>query len=120
MNARDSLADHDKDVFMYGRENWENNFPKTIGEYIPGNELFPKIYDEVTKQLKLLSDFDCAQFQKNAFEPLGLDNSNREFSLIGIIMNDLCYLKCDIFNMQRRLLIYDINKTATDYRDTLS
>jgi hypothetical protein len=39
---------------------------------------------------------------------------------IYIDYHDLCYLKCDIFNMQRRLLIYDINKTATDYRDTLS
>lgn len=70
-NRREVLNNSDSRIFSAGtREDWNVNFPETLGEHVHGNVLFPKIFDEMILYLEKLTDYDYANFIKKAFIPL--------------------------------------------------
>jgi|GEM_PF-1576401 len=92
-DSRDIVKEQDVEMFKFGRDYWIILFPETLGESISGNEFFPKIYDEISAQLKVLDDVQYTSFQRNSFSPLDIRESYQVFQNIGIFLSRLAKLE---------------------------
>lgn len=85
----------DKGIFGMSkkREDWTAHFPQLLGDYVPGDVLFPQLFNEITNALSQLDDTDCLTYLNHACAPVSIEIAATNFSQIVSTIEDALPIK---------------------------